>query len=176
MKTKPGYDKLNDTHEWLGKVNSSKNDYELQKNITRTDFNGNVRSFGESLDCYAKDIKEYTEELKKSQPILPVTKIPSSTRINEAITHVNPDGSTNIKGTYKDKDGLTIIKYNEVENNDWENIGFQKGSVSSGIKTKTENGRKINNPVNFLNKYYGDDNFLRQYALNHGVPFVVFGD
>ena len=95
---------------------------------SRVDFNGNVRSFGESANVYAERIKGYIAELKKSQPILPVTKIPKSDKINAAITKVNPDGSTNIKGVYKRDDGLVVIKFNEVE--DWETIGFAKGSVS----------------------------------------------
>ena len=97
---------------------------------SRVDFNGNVRSFGESANVYAERIKGYIAELKKSQPILPVTKIPKSDKINAAITKVNPDGSTNIKGVYKRDDGLVVIKFNEVE--DWETIGFAKGSVSRG--------------------------------------------
>ena len=95
---------------------------------SRVDFNGNVRSFGESANVYAERIKGYIAELKKSRPILPVTKIPKSDKINAAITKVNPDGSTNIKGVYKRDDGLVVIKFNEVE--DWETIGFAKGSVS----------------------------------------------
>lgn len=100
----------------------------------RTDFNGKVRSFGESADIYAKRIKGYIAELKKSQPILPVTKMPKASRIKQAITHVNSDGSTNIKGVYQDKDGLIIIRFNEVE--DWEALGLPKGSVSKGIIAK----------------------------------------
>lgn len=101
---------------------------------SRVDFNGNIRSFGDSAEVYAQRIRNYIEELKTSQPILPVTKMPKASRIQEAITVVHPDGSTNIKGVYKDKDGLIVIKYNEVT--DWETIGFPNGSVSSGYKIK----------------------------------------
>ncbi len=78
-------------------------------------------------------IKKLIQELKKTQPLLPITKIPKASRIEENIKKVNPDGSTNIKGVYKNKDGLIIIKYNEVRNNTWEQIGFPKGSISHGI-------------------------------------------
>ena len=79
--------------------------------------------------------------MAKSQPILPTTQIPTASRINSAITHVNADGSTNIKGVYKDKDGLVIIKFNEVE--DWEAIGFAPGSTSRGIKTTLFDGKEV---------------------------------
>jgi hypothetical protein len=91
---------------------------------------------------YAQRIRGYINELKTSQPLLPQTKVPRAGRINEAITQVNPDGSTNIKGVYKDKDGLVIIKFNEVE--DWEAIGFPKGSISHGIETAGYQNEKIN--------------------------------
>lgn len=100
----------------------------------RKAFDGTVRSYGESADVYAKRIQNYIQELQKSQPLLPVTKIPAASRIAEAITVVRPDGSTNIKGVYKDKDGLIVIKYNEVD--DWEAIGFPKGSISRGIEAQ----------------------------------------
>ena len=100
----------------------------------RISFDGTVRSYGESAEVYAKRIQYYIQELQKSQPLLPVTKIPTASRIAEAITEVRPDGSTNIKGVYKDKDGLIVIKYNEVE--DWEAIGFPKGSISRGIEAQ----------------------------------------
>lgn len=100
----------------------------------RKTFDGTVRSYGESANVYAKRIQNYIHELQKSQPLLPVTKIPAASKIAEAITVVRPDGSTNIKGVYKDKDGLIVIKYNEVE--DWEVIGFPKGSISIGIEAK----------------------------------------
>lgn len=100
----------------------------------RKSFDGTVRSYGESADVYAKRIQNYIQELQKSQPLLPVTKIPTASRIADAITVVRPDGSTNIKGVYKDKDDLIIIKYNEVE--DWEAIGFPKGSISRGIEAQ----------------------------------------
>ena len=118
------------THADLKAVKVNDMFHDSTSGRSRVDFNGNVRSFGESANVYAERIKEYIAELKKSQPILPVTKIPKSDKINAAITKVNPDGSTNIKGVYKRDDGLVVIKFNEVE--DWETIGFAKGSVSRG--------------------------------------------
>ena len=35
---------------------------------------------------------------------------------------------------------------------------------------------KIGNPINFVNKYYGENNFLHQYALKRDIPFTIFGD
>ncbi len=172
------------THEWLAKVNNSKNEKELNKNLKstaydlrhynllqlsgifthadlmavrkddsfhdkvygrgRTNFKGETRSFGESADKYISELMPLVKQIKRTQPILPVTKIPSASRINRAITRVNEDGSTNLKGIYKDKDGLIIIKYNEVENIIWEKIGFSEGSVSKGIKSITSSSEVVN--------------------------------
>ena len=97
---------------------------------------GQVKSFGESADIYAEKIREYVKELQKSQPLLPVTKMPKASVVRKAITQVNPDGSTNIKGVYisKEADGkeLVVIKFNEVD--DWEKIGLPKGSTTKGYK------------------------------------------
>ncbi len=123
------------THADLKGVNSQFHDTTDGKG--RTDFEGVKRSFGEAADFHAEAIKKDIEELKKSQPLLPVTKIPKASEIKEAITTVNPDGSTNIKGVYKNKDGLIVVKYNELKNEDLEKIGFPKGSITTGIKTKT---------------------------------------
>ena len=122
------------THADLRAVKTNDSFHDTTVGASRTDFNGNTRSFGESADFYAKRIRGYIDELKTTQPILPVTRIPKTSRINKAITHVNPDGSTNIKGVYKRPDGLVVIKFNEVE--DWELIGFPKGSVSRGYEAK----------------------------------------
>ena len=102
-----------------------------------------MRSYGEACDFHAKKIKEYIYELKKSQPLLPVTKLPKADKINSAITQVNEDGSTNIKGVYKDKDGLVILKYNELGNEDLEKIGFPKNSRTKGIEAKTSTGKSV---------------------------------
>ena len=122
------------THADLKAVKVDDSFHDTTEGKSRIGFDGTVRSFGESANIYAERIRGYIEELKKSQPLLPQTKIPRANRINEAITQVNPDGSTNIKGVYKDKDGLVVIKFNEVE--DWEAIGFPKGSISHGIEIK----------------------------------------
>lgn len=87
-------------------------------------------------------IKGYINELRKSQPLLPVTKFPKADEIEKAIKKVYPDGSTDIKGVYKDENGLVVIKYNEVE--DFEKIGFKKGTTSKGIITTTPTGEKVN--------------------------------
>ena len=113
------------------------------------------RSYGASADIYAKQIKEAIAELKKSQPFLPVTKIPSASRVVEAITKVKADGSTNIKGVYKDKDGLIILKFNEIE--DWEAIGFPEGSKSRGIELKkgeSYGGEELGEDVNTGNIHF----------------------
>jgi len=125
------------THADLKAVKTDDTFHDTTQGKSRVGFDGSVRSFGNSADIYAEKIKGYIQELQKSQPLLPVTQIPTANRIEQAITQVNPDGSTNIKGVYKDKDGLVVIKYNEVE--DWEAIGFPKGSVSRGITVEKGN-------------------------------------
>ncbi len=148
-------------HEWLGYVNSKKykgspekrqqsaafdlqydNLFDMAKIFTIADLKSVKTTdefywrYKDDFETHSKAIESYIKELKKSQPLLPVTKIPKASTIAKAITTVNDDGSTNIKGIYKNKDGLIIIKFNEVENGTWEKIGFPKGSVSSGIEAK----------------------------------------
>ncbi len=103
----------------------------------------NVSNKYKKFKKYSKEIQSYINELKKTQPLLPVTAVPKASVINKAITKVNDDYSTNIKGVYKDENGLIIIKFNEVE--DWEKIGFKKGVSTGGIKAKgfEKNGRKV---------------------------------
>ena len=132
------------THADLKAVKKDDSFHDKPEGRGRTDFNGNVRSFGESADLYAGKIRELIEQLKPSQPLLPVTKIPKASTIGKAVTTVNSDGSTNIKGVYRDKDGLIIIKYNELQNEDLEKIGFKKGSLVSGIKSTTSAGENVN--------------------------------
>ncbi|MCQ2738943.1 MAG: HD domain-containing protein, partial [bacterium] len=135
------------THADLRAVKADDSFHDRVDGKSRVDFKGSLRSFGQSADLYAKRIRECIKELQKSQPILPVTKFPKADRISQAITHVNPDGSTNIKGVYKDKDGLVIIRFNEVE--DWEAIGFAEGSVSKGY-TSADDERETGNIKFFI--------------------------
>ncbi|MCD8378212.1 MAG: hypothetical protein LUB59_05435 [Candidatus Gastranaerophilales bacterium] len=122
------------THADLRAVKANDVFHDTNVGAGRKSFDGKVMSYGDAADVYAQRIKDYVQELQKSQPLLPVTKIPTASKIAKAITVVRADGSTNIKGVYKDKDGLIIIKYNEVE--DWEAIGFPKGSISKGIEAQ----------------------------------------
>ncbi len=153
-------------HEWLHYVNNGKDETDIQKRrqsvafdlqydnlfeladiFTEADLKAvkNNDLFYNAHECekinHSSAIKEYINELKKTQPLLPITKLPKASSIESRITNVNSDGSTNIKGLYKNNKGLIIIKYNEVE--DWEAIGFPKGSISKGIKAKGVSG--INN-------------------------------
>ncbi len=170
---------LSRNHEWLGFVNTAKNETELTKRLqsvaydlrqdnlfelalmfthadlravklddvfhdttvgtSRARFADGIRVFdesgtpvshGQAADIYAKRIQNYIDELKISQPLLPVTKVPKASSISKAVTTVNPDGTTNIKGVYKDNNGLIVIKYNEVE--DWQALGFPPGTTSKG--------------------------------------------
>lgn len=105
--------------------------------IKRKNYDGTLKSFGESCDFYAEKIENYVQQLQYTQPFFPTTEFPSASRVSKAITEINTDGSTNVKGVYVDKDGLVVIKYNEVE--DWEKIGFPNGSISRGIETKGVN-------------------------------------
>jgi HD superfamily phosphodiesterase len=153
------------SHEWLNYVNNDKltpdeyekrlqsvafdlqydNLFEMAKIFTEGDLKSvkNDNSFFDkhcnALKTNSQKIDNYINELKKSQPLLPVTKLPTASRIEEAITQVNEDGSTNIKGVYKDKSGVVVLKYNEIE--DWEKIGFPSGSSSKGINAKAHSGR-----------------------------------
>ncbi len=130
------------THADLKGVNDYFHDIKDEKRISKVD--GLTRSYGEAADFHGEKIKEYIEELKKSQPLLPITQIPKASTIEQAITTVHSDGSTNIKGVYKDKDGLVIIKYNELQNDDLEKIGFPKGCKVKGIQSKTSTGEDVN--------------------------------
>ncbi len=96
------------------------------------------------LETESKIVQKYINELKTTRPLLPVTKFPNAARIAQEIKFTNKDGSTNLKGIYKDKDGLIVIKFNEVENETWEKIGFEKGTISKGIETTTSQNAKIN--------------------------------
>ncbi len=132
------------THADLRAVKKSDYFHDTTIGDSRARFNGETRVFdktggtpvshGEVADIYARRIREYVNELKKSQPLLPVTRMPKASTIAKAITHVNPDGTTNIKGVYKDSDGFIVIKYNEVE--DWQALGFPNGVSSRGTMAK----------------------------------------
>jgi len=124
------------THADLKAVKKSDIFHDKKEGNSRIDFNREVRSFGEAADFHAEKIKEYVRELQKTQPILPVTKMPSTDDIEKVITRVNKDGSTNIKGVYKDIDGLIVIKFNEVEDEGWEMMGLPKGSSTKGVIAK----------------------------------------
>ena len=130
------------THADLKGVNDYFHDLKNEDRISKAD--GITRSYGEAADFHAQSIKKYIEQLKPSQPLLPVTKIPSSSDIEKSITEVKLDGSTNIKGVYKDKDGLIVIKYNELQNEDLEKIGFSCLSTTKGIEAKTSAGESVN--------------------------------
>ena len=129
------------THADLKGVNDEFHDVLNEKRISKAD--GITRSYGNAADFHAENIRKYINELKKSQPLLPVTKLPKADMIEKAIKIVNQDGSTNIKGVYKDKDGLIVLKFNELENEDLEKIGFPKGSTVKGISSFTNLGDMV---------------------------------
>ncbi|MBQ8476533.1 HD domain-containing protein, partial [bacterium] len=149
------------SHEWLKYVNNAKtpeieekrlqsvafdlqygNLFEISKIFTIADLKGvkdNNDFYNKHYNSFVEassKIENYIEELQKSKPLLPVTKIPSASKINSYIKEVKPDGSTNIKGVYKNSKGLVIIRFNEVE--DWESLGFEKGSISRGVKSTAQ--------------------------------------
>ena len=160
---------LINNHEWLGYVNKkdiSENEtikrqqsaafdlqydnlFDMEKIFTLADLksvknnNGFYEKFKSDFEKHCSAVQENIKELKKTQPLLPVTKVPSATRINEAITQVNADGSTNLKGIYKTTDGLIVIRFNEVENDTWSKIGFGKDAVSRGIQSVTDIGENV---------------------------------
>lgn len=94
------------------------------------------KSHGETADIYAERIREYIHELRKTRPITPTTEVPTMSEIRSHLK-VNPDGSTQFKGVFVDKDGLVVIKVNDVE--DWEGIGFPKGTTTKGILANVKN-------------------------------------
>lgn len=156
-------------HEWLAFVNNSKisntkkikrqqecafdmqydNLFKLSEIFTKADLkavksdNAFYEKYENDLISQTKTIQNLINELKTSQPLLPVTKIPQADKINAEIKCVNQDGSTNLKGIYKDKDGLIIIKFNELDNEILEKIGFEKDSMTKGIKSKDRDGNPI---------------------------------
>ena len=97
----------------------------------------------ENVEILFSNIKEKAKELKKTDLILPVTKFPKASTIKQAIKEINEDGSTDIKGVYVDEKGMVILKYNQIE--DFERIGFPKGSTSKGTKANVVDYR--NNTV-----------------------------
>ena len=145
-------------HEWLKHVNKEglsdeertkrlqsvafdlQNDnlFEMSKIFTEADLKGIdgvsiiYDKYGSALEKHSEKVEEYILELKKSKPILPTTKLAKADDIQSRITVVNDDCSTNLKGVYL-KDGLVVVKYNEVE--DWKSLGFPEGSISRGIET-----------------------------------------
>lgn len=163
--------RLISSHEWLGYTNADDIDdkerkkrmqsvaFDLQQGnlfdmasiFTKADLEAiqkepseRIRGWMDSMDVYSPQIRENIDYLKKTQPLLPTTKMPKASVIEKAITHVHDDGSTNIKGVYKDKDGLVVVKFNEVE--DWEAIGLPKGTTNRGIKVETKdriNGEEV---------------------------------
>ena len=157
-------------HEWLAYVNNSElseeerlkkqqsvafdlqydNLFDMSKMFTVADLKA-VKTddefynrFKDAFIYNSDKIDNLIKELKTTQPLLPVTKFPTASRINEAITFVNPDGTTNLKGIYKTKEGLVVIRFNEVENSTWEKIGFNKGTISKGITIESPTNEKIN--------------------------------
>ena len=142
------------THADLRAVKADDSFHDTKIGKSRVDFNGNVRSFGESADVYVTRIKEYQKELQKSQPILPVTKFPQASRMKQAITTVNADGSTNLKGVYQDKDGVVVIKFNEMTDESWEAIGFPKGTSAKGVKAKGLNNKGAETDVETGNIHF----------------------
>lgn len=142
------------THADLRAVKTNDSFHDTKVGKSRVDFNGNVRSFGESADVYVARIKEYQKELQKSQPILPVTKFPQASRMKQAITTVNADGSTNLKGVYQDKDGVVVIKFNEMTDESWEAIGFPKGTSAKGVKAKGLNNKGAETDVETGNIHF----------------------
>lgn len=142
------------THADLRAVKADDSFHDTKIGKSRVDFNGNVRSFGESADVYVAKIKEYQKELQKSQPILPVTKFPQASKMKQAITTVNADGSTNLKGVYQDKDGVVVIKFNEMTDESWEAIGFPKGTSAKGVKAKGLNNKGAENDVETGNIHF----------------------
>ncbi|MBQ3641975.1 hypothetical protein II906_08650 [bacterium] len=150
-------------HEWLKEMNTAENIYQQSSKTAYALHYDNLfdmsqiftiadlkavkeddsffEQYENSFNLHSEKIRKDVKSCKCRQPMLPTTKFPSAQTIDNKITCVNSDGSTNIKGVYKDKDGLVVLKYNEIE--DWEEIGFPKGSKSRGIKFTNNDGKEV---------------------------------
>lgn len=129
------------THADLKAVKADGSFHDTTNGKAHIKLDGKVRSFGEAADIYAKIIKNRINQLQQTQPIVPMTQFPKASRIKEVVRQINTDGSTDVKGVYVDKDGLVVLNFNEVE--DWEKIGFPKGSTTKGIKIHLDNGQEV---------------------------------
>lgn len=133
---------------------------------------GSPVSLGNAADIYAKRVKTYINKLKKSIPLTPVTQVPSTDVIKSHIKQINPDGSTEHKGVYVDKDGLVVIKFNEVT--DWEALGFPKGTTTSGING-TGKLRDKSSSNGIIKSEFNTGNFkFFAHALNYPNQLVKF--
>ncbi len=103
----------------------------------------NLERHSEEMKTAFNDILKRIKILQETQPLLPVTKFPSANRINQAIKKVYKNGSTDIKGVYKDKQGVIILKYNELQNKDLAKIGFPKGSTVLGTVCDLGGGEMV---------------------------------
>ena len=168
------------THADLKAVKSDNTFHDSTTGRINPKFNGEERVFndnqgtqislGQSADIYAKRIKTYINELKKSIPLTPVTQVPTSDVIRTHIKQINPDGSTEHKGVYVDSDGLIVIKFNEVT--DWEALGFPKGTTTSGV---TGTGRVRQGREKILESEFNTGNFkFFAHALNYSNQLVKF--
>jgi hypothetical protein len=122
------------THADLKAVRKDDSFHDKTEGSSRRNFRGEVHSFGEAADIHAARIREYVTELKKTKPFVPVTDMPSASRIKAGVSVIRADGTTDIPGVYIDSDAHVIVKYNELENEYLERIGFPKGSKVTGIK------------------------------------------
>ena len=103
----------------------------------------NHERYSEEMHTAINDVLKRVRLLQETQPFLPVTKFPSASRINQAIKKVYKNGSTDIKGVYKDKQGVIILKYNELQNKDLAKIGFPKGSTVLGTVCDLGGGEMV---------------------------------
>ena len=114
--------KENETAYWLRNDNLTDMALILKK--------ANAIENSENVNILFSNIIEKANKLKKTDLFLPVTKFPKASTIKQAINEINEDGSTDIKGVYVDEKGMVILKFNQIE--EWEKIGFPKGSTSKG--------------------------------------------
>jgi len=122
------------THADLKAVRKDDSFHDKTEGSSRRNFRGEVHSFGEAADIYAARIREYVYELKKTKPLVPTTDLPSASKIKAGVKEIHADGTTDVPGVYIDSDGHVIVKYNELQNEYLERIGFPKGSMVNGIE------------------------------------------
>lgn len=115
-----------------------------------------------ALEDITKRVDELIKQLQDTQPLLPNTVFPKASEIKDG------------KGVYRTKDGVPIIKINEVEN--LEEIGFPKGTTRKNLKFLVHGLDSNTNLANFNTFSMIDSQALlsTSYIINPYSEYHVF--